>query len=84
MPETDSLLRVVEDVTFAQLRTFACAAGSGGFAKAAEQLDISQPAVSEQIKMLEGRLGHDLFERRRGGHAGADMWIVTAMPASLV
>jgi DNA-binding transcriptional LysR family regulator len=66
MPEADSLLRVAEDVTFAQLRTFACAAGSGSFAKAAEQLDISQPAVSEQIKTLEIRLGRALFERRRG------------------
>jgi len=66
MSETDALLRVVEDVTFAQLRTFACAARSGSFARAAEQLDISQPAVSEQIKTLEERLGRQLFERRRG------------------
>src|SRR4051812_15862426 len=56
----------MEDVTFGQLRTFARAAQAGSFAKAAEQLGISQPAVSEQIKALEDRLGRDLFERRRG------------------
>ncbi|MBN8829830.1 MAG: LysR family transcriptional regulator [Sphingomonadales bacterium] len=57
---------VTEDVTFAQLRTFACAAEAGSFAKAAELLDISQPAVSEHIHILEERLGRLLFERRRG------------------
>lgn len=57
---------MLEDVTFAQLRTFACAARAGSFAKAAEQLDISQPAVSDQIKALEDRLGCRLFWRRRG------------------
>ena len=60
------LRRVPDDVTFAQLRTFACAADAGSFAKAAEQLDISQPAVSEHIHILEERLGRLLFERRRG------------------
>lgn len=60
------LKAVPDDVTFAQLRTFACAARAGSFAKAADQLDISQPAVSEQVKILEQRLGRALFERRRG------------------
>jgi len=66
MTDADFLLRVIEDVTFAQLRTFACAARAGSFVKAAEQLGISQPAVSEQIDTLERRLGHRLFDRRRG------------------
>jgi DNA-binding transcriptional LysR family regulator len=59
-------LRLAEDVTFSQLRTFACAARAGSFGQAAEQLHISQPAVSEQIKMLEERLGRRLFLRRKG------------------
>jgi DNA-binding transcriptional LysR family regulator len=58
--------RLGDDLTFAQLRTFACAARAGSFARAAEQLCISQPAVSEQIKSLEERLGRSLFQRRRG------------------
>jgi len=57
---------VQEDVTFAQLRTFALAARASSFAQAAERLDISQPSVSEQIKTLEDRLGCRLFRRRRG------------------
>lgn len=55
-----------DDITFAQLRTFACAARSGSFAQAADELGISQPAVSEQVRALEDRLGRQLFRRRRG------------------
>ena len=55
-----------EDITFGQLRTFACVAETGSFAAAAERLGISQPAVSEQIGTLERRLGRTLFRRRRG------------------
>ena len=57
---------MVEDVTFAQLRTFACAARVGSFVQAADKLEISQPVVSEQIKALEDRIGQPLFRRRRG------------------
>jgi len=66
MGETGSSLRIVDDVTFAQLRAFACAARAGSFVRAAGQLGISQPAISEQIKTLEARIGRCLFERRRG------------------
>ena len=54
------------DFTLGQLRTFVAAARARSFSRAADQLGISQPAVSEQIAMLEGRLGHRLFIRRRG------------------
>ena len=57
---------MADEVTFVQLRTFAVAARTGSFAHAAEQLVISQPSVSEQIMMLEQRLGYRLFRRRRG------------------
>lgn len=55
-----------EDITFGQLRTFVCAATLGSFVKAADQLGISQPAVSDQIATLERRLRQTLFHRRRG------------------
>ncbi|OJW73909.1 MAG: hypothetical protein BGO57_02050 [Sphingomonadales bacterium 63-6] len=54
------------DFTLQQLRTFVCAARAGSFSRAADQLGISQPAVSDQIAMLEERLGSQLFIRRRG------------------
>jgi len=57
---------MTDEVTFVQMRTFAVAARVGSFAHAAEQLLISQPSVSEQIKVLEQRLGYRLFRRRRG------------------
>jgi len=55
-----------EDITLGQLRTFVCAARVGSFVKAADELGISQPAVSDQIGALERRLGQKLFNRRRG------------------
>lgn len=55
-----------EDITFGQLRTFICAAQAGSFVRAADQLGVSQPAVSEQIAALEERLRCKLFLRRRG------------------
>ena len=54
------------DFTFRQLSSFVAAARSGSFALAADQLGISQPAVSDHINALELHIGHSLFERRRG------------------
>lgn len=52
--------------TVRQLEIFVAAAQDCNFARAAERLSISQPAVSEHIRALESRLGYALFERRRG------------------
>ncbi len=46
------------------LRTFEVAARCLSFTRAAEELNITQGAVSQQIKQLEARLGYALFERR--------------------
>jgi LysR family transcriptional activator of nhaA len=46
------------------LRLFRAVARDGTLTGAARALNISQSAVSTQIKALEGALGHDLFERR--------------------
>ncbi|MEM9736421.1 MAG: LysR family transcriptional regulator, partial [Pseudomonadota bacterium] len=45
------------------LRVFEAAARAGSFARAAEILNMSPPAVSQQIKALEGALGQKLFLR---------------------
>jgi DNA-binding transcriptional LysR family regulator len=45
------------------LRTFSLIAASGGISKAADRLNLSQPAASRQILALEAELGVQLFAR---------------------
>jgi DNA-binding transcriptional LysR family regulator len=53
------------DIT--QLRSFLAVAKHGSFTRAAEELHLSQPTVSGQIKALEVDLGVLLFERNATG-----------------
>ena len=46
-----------------QLLTFRTVVDKGSFSQAAEELEVSQPAVSFQIRALEERLGHRLLDR---------------------
>jgi LysR family transcriptional regulator, glycine cleavage system transcriptional activator len=45
------------------LRSFEAAGRHGSFTRAAQELLVSQAAVSRQVRELEIRLGHALFER---------------------
>lgn len=49
------------------LHVFDCAARHGSFTKAAEELGVSQPAVSRQVALLEDYLGVRLFHRQTRG-----------------
>lgn len=53
----------MKHLTFRQLRVFAAAARHGNFSRAAEELHLTQPAVSTQIKELAADVGLPLFER---------------------
>ena len=50
----------------ARIRAFNAVAREGSFSKAAVSLDVSQPAVTAQVRRLEGDYGRQLFER--AGH----------------
>jgi LysR family transcriptional activator of nhaA len=54
----------VASLNLHHLRLFRATAREGTLTAAARALNISQSAVSTQIKALEADLGHDLFERR--------------------
>jgi DNA-binding transcriptional LysR family regulator len=60
-----------------QLEYIAAVARLGSFRRAAEELHISQPALSESVRTLERELGVDILERGRQGarisHAGRDL-----------
>lgn len=51
-------------LNFNHLRYFWAVAHDGNLTRTAERLNLSQSAVSVQIKQLEAQLGHPLFERR--------------------
>lgn len=53
----------MKHVTLRQLRVFLAAARSMNFSRAAEELHLTQPAVSAQIKELAAGVGLPLFER---------------------
>jgi len=46
-----------------ELRAFLAVADTGSFSRAAEQLHLTQPAVSKRIQSLETQLGVRLFDR---------------------
>lgn len=50
-------------ISLRQLRVFEAVAQNNSYTRAAEELHLSQPAVSMQVKQLEDEIGLPLFER---------------------
>lgn len=59
--------------TFQQLRLFAAVARNKSFTRAAEEVHLTQPAVSIQVKRLEEKVGMPLIE-----HIGKKLHLTTA------
>lgn len=54
----------MREINYKHLQHFWAVAHEGGLSRAAERLHLSQSVLSVQIRKLEERLGHALFERR--------------------
>jgi len=52
---------------FRKLKHVTTLAEAGSYARAAEMLNISQPALSQSIQAIEQRFGLQLFDRSRRG-----------------
>jgi len=63
VPEYGPQLDLDRAMTLRQLRTFKAVADLGSFSLAAQQLRLSQPSVSYQVKELEEALGLPLLDR---------------------
>lgn len=55
------------DIDLARLNQLLVIARAGSFSRAAEELNITQPALSRSVAGLEARFGVRIFERGRGG-----------------
>ncbi len=54
----------MSELNYNHLRYFWAVAHDGHLTRTAQRLNVSQSALSVQIRKLEARLGHSLFERR--------------------
>ena len=53
----------MRNVTIRQMRVFAAVARNLSFTRAAQELHLTQPAVSQQVSLLEEEVGMPLFEQ---------------------
>ncbi len=60
-------------INHAHLRAFHAVAAEGGFSRAAQARNVSQPTLSGQVGALEERYGIKLFERRGRGVEPTDL-----------
>ena len=53
--------------TLRQIEYWVAAVEEGSFGRAARRMHVSQPSLSQQVKVLEGELGGELLERLPDG-----------------
>jgi LysR family transcriptional regulator, low CO2-responsive transcriptional regulator len=63
----------MRNVTLRQMRVFAAVARTRSFTRAARELHLTQPAISQQIKLLETEIGLPLLE-----HVGRQIHLTAA------
>ncbi len=73
---------------FSKIKTFLTVVKEKSFSKASKKLGISQPAVTQQMKLLEGYLGTKIVDRKKNGikltKAGEQFYkIVTKLEKSI-
>ncbi len=66
------------------LRHLLALAHHGNFSRAAEELRLTQPALSRSIQSLEAQIGQPLFERNRSGIEPTDLGRVLLRHAEVV
>jgi DNA-binding transcriptional LysR family regulator len=71
-----------ELLSLQQIRCFCATLELGSFTAAAAELQVSQPAVAEQIRKLEQALGADLFVRAGRGVVATEAGRAFAEPAA--
>lgn len=64
------------DIPIKALRAFIAISEHGSFSKAAEELNLTQPAISAQIKGLQRILGDDLFFKKTEGVGLSELGLV--------
>ncbi len=57
----------MKNITLKQLRSVAAITRSGRIANAAKELNLTTPAITSQLKLLEAELGVPLFDRTQQG-----------------
>lgn len=57
------------DISLAKLGQIVAVARTGSFSRAAAELNVSQPALSRSIALIEQRYGFQIFDRGRSGAA---------------
>jgi LysR family transcriptional regulator, low CO2-responsive transcriptional regulator len=58
----------IRHLTFRLLQVYIAVVRTGSISQAAQQLHLTQPTVSQQIKRLTEAVGHELLEQRDGGY----------------